>query len=142
MGEQVTQFRNLCDLQIAGGFLAFFAAYGDQGPFKAEACCFAQPCIRLSHAAHLATEPDFAEHHRSWRKGLFEMCRDKGCRYREVRAGFADPQPTGDIQVDIMGAEIEAAAGLDFRYVLVLQAQGIDPERGLDPVWRGRRLEA
>ena len=69
--------------------------------------------LRLRRGAHIARKADFAEEHAIPRQGPPAERRKKRRGRRKIRPRFAHFQAAGNVQIDIVGADAKARAGVE-----------------------------
>ena len=113
--KRIGQMFDLVNLKTgsAGAFLAA-PVFRDDGAGEAQLGGFLEPSIGMGDGAHLAGQADFTEHHRFRRYRHAAQTGRQRRRDGQVGRRFTDPQATGDVQVDIVGADGQAAAGFQY----------------------------
>ena len=74
-----------------------------------------QPRFGLPDHAHLAGQPDLAEHHGIIGCRQVARRRDQGTGHRQIARRLGDPEPAGDVEIDVLARQGEPAAGLQHR---------------------------
>src|SRR5215472_11043903 len=99
----------LCDGNTAAGGALWNPRLGE-----AELRRLLEAGIGMADRAHPARQADLTEHDRVGREGRLGQGRDERRRYRQIGGRLDDAQPAGDIEVDVVGAYREAAAGIEY----------------------------
>ena len=69
----------------------------------------------MADRAHPPRQADLAKHDRIGREWRLGQCRDQRGRDGQIGGGLNDAQPAGDVEVDIIGADRQAAARVEHR---------------------------
>src|SRR6266851_4493850 len=101
------------DRPFARWLAALAAARRDQRRAEAELARLLQTRITLAHRPHLAGETDLAEDDAFRRHWLLGQRRDQRGGDGEVGGRLADAQAAGDVEIDVVGADGEAAARVE-----------------------------
>ena len=103
------------DARDGAAFLLGIAPARHQDAAEAELAGLPQAQLRLRDHAHLAREPDLAEHRHVFRHRPVGEGADQRQGDREVGRRLADPQAAGDVEIDLVAGERQPAAGLQHR---------------------------